>query len=91
MIPGQGPSEKEQWALIGRYGTVGIEMGLCVTFGWLFGSLIDGRFDCAPYGTNIGLAFGVAAAFTSLWRMYMVILADQEAATAKQQDDATND
>ena len=91
MIAGRGPSEKEQWALIGRYGTVGIEMGLCVTFGWLFGSFIDGRFGSEPYGTNIGLAVGIAAAFKSLWRMYRIIVSDQEAEPLKQQNDAVDE
>ena len=91
MIAGRGPSEKQQWALIGRYGTVGIEMGLCVTFGWLFGSFIDGRFGSEPYGVNIGMALGIAAAFKALWRMYTIIVADQKADALKRQNDATDD
>ena len=74
----RGPSEKEQWALMARYGTVGIEMGLCVIFGWWFGSTADEWFDSAPYGLNLGLFFGVAAAFNALWRMYKVMTTEQE-------------
>ena len=73
MRSGQRPSNKEQWSLIGRYGTIGIEMGLCVIFGYYGGAWVDGRFDTTPYGTNFGLFAGVAAAFKALWRMYQTI------------------
>ena len=85
----RGPNEKEQWALMARYGTVGIEMGLCVIFGWWFGTTADEWFDIAPYGLNFGLFFGVAAAFNALWRMYKVIVAEQNHDPHKP-DDATD-
>ena len=84
----RGPSEKEQWALMGRYGTVGIEMGLCVVFGWWFGVTFDEWFATAPIGLNLGLLFGVAAAFNALWRMYRVIVREQETAAATNDDTA---
>ena len=74
----RGPSEKQQWALMARYGTVGIEMGLCVVFGWYMGITADDWFGTAPYGLNLGLMFGVAAAFNALWRMYKVMVADTQ-------------
>jgi ATP synthase protein I len=87
MGSNSGPDEKQQWALIGRYGTIGIEMGLCVTFGLLGGQWIDRRFGTAPYGMNIGLGMGVIAAFKALWRMYRTIEADENRARAEKQTD----
>ena len=74
----RGPSDKEQWAAMARYGTVGIEMGLCVIFGWWFGTTADEWFGSAPYGLNLGLFFGVAAGFNALWRMYKLIASEHE-------------
>ena len=49
----------------------------------------DEWFDIAPYGLNFGLFFGVAAAFNALWRMYKVIVAEQNHDPHKP-DDATD-
>jgi F0F1-type ATP synthase assembly protein I len=86
----RGPSEKQQWALMARYGTVGIEMGLCVIFGWYMGITADEWFDSAPYGLNIGMMFGVAAAFNALWRMYKVMVSDSEKTQQTASEDETD-
>ena len=48
----------------------------------------DEWFNTAPIGLNLGLLFGVAAAFNALWRMYRVIVREQETAAATNDDTA---
>ncbi len=83
MMRPKGPTEKEQWRLMARYGTIGIEMGLCVTFGFLAGGWIDDRFGTTPWGVNLGLVFGIVAAFKALWRMYQTIVEDDKTTAAQ--------
>jgi ATP synthase protein I len=49
-----------------RYGSLGIEMGLCVVIGIIIGQYLDKVFDTKPYLTIIFLLFGIAAAFKSI-------------------------
>jgi|TARA_Y100001933_G_C18580975_1_gene389753 F0F1-type ATP synthase assembly protein I len=64
-----GAGDKEQMRQLGKYGAVGIEMGLAVLIGLLLGQYIDNKFDCAPYGENIGLFAGIGAAVKALIRV----------------------
>ena len=84
MIGNRGT--KEQWAQMGRYGTVGIEMGLCIIFGWFLGEWIGGFFDAAFLGGPIGLMVGVAAAFKAMYRTYKMMLSDQGKAREQRPD-----
>ncbi len=53
----------------GRFGSIGIEMGLSVGLGYLIGHWLDGRFQSAPWLTLVFVLFGVVAGFRSLWRL----------------------
>jgi hypothetical protein len=79
-------SNKEQWAQMGRYGTVGIEMGLCIVFGWFLGEWIGGFFDAAFLGGPIGLMVGIVAAFKAMYRTYKMMVRDQEEARDRRSD-----
>lgn len=52
-----------------KQGSVGIEMGLSVAIGWLFGAWLDRRFETAPTLTLTFVLLGVAAAFRALYRI----------------------
>jgi ATP synthase protein I len=54
--------QKRMWQLAGRYGSVGLEMGLAVAFGMLGGRWLDGKFGTEPYLTVILGAAGIGAA-----------------------------
>lgn len=47
---------------------VGIEMGVCVLFGWGAGYLADGELGTTPWLMLLGLLLGVIAGFRSLIR-----------------------
>ncbi|MBM66456.1 MAG: hypothetical protein CMH55_09500 [Myxococcales bacterium] len=64
-----GTGDKEQMRQLGKYGAVGIEMGLAVLIGLLLGQYIDSKFDCAPYGQNVGIFAGIGAAVKALIRV----------------------
>ena len=64
-----GTGDKEQMRQLGKYGAIGLEMGLAVVIGMLIGSYLDRRFDWAPYGQYAGLAAGIGAAAKGLIRV----------------------
>ena len=47
---------------------VGLEMGLAVGIGAMFGSFVDKHFGTKPWGMMIGFLFGLAAAVMALIR-----------------------
>ncbi len=53
---------------VGRVGSVGLELGLCVVFGMVGGSSLDGWLGTEPFGTLIGFALGATAGFRALFR-----------------------
>jgi F0F1-type ATP synthase assembly protein I len=61
--------DKQQWALVGRYGTVGIEMALAIGIGTFAGSYCDTHYSTEPYGLWIGLFAGLGAAAKAMWRI----------------------
>lgn len=64
-----GAGDKEQMRQLGKYGAIGLEMGLAVLIGLLIGGYLDDRFGWAPYGQYGGLAAGIGAAAKSLIRV----------------------
>jgi F0F1-type ATP synthase assembly protein I len=59
--------DREQLKVVGRVGAIGIEMGLSVVVGYYGGRWLDEAFGTAPVLMWIGLAFGLAAGFKSLY------------------------
>jgi F0F1-type ATP synthase assembly protein I len=59
---------QQHWKGLGTYGTVGLELALSVFVGLFGGQWLDRRFGTEPWLTLLGLAFGAAAGFRSLWR-----------------------
>ncbi|MEE2779607.1 MAG: AtpZ/AtpI family protein [Myxococcota bacterium] len=49
--------------------SIGIEMGGCVTVGYLMGSWVDGQFGSDPWGTYFFLVCGFGAAIKGLIRV----------------------
>ncbi len=60
----------------GRFGAVGLEMGISVAIGLFAGRWLDGRFDCDPWLTILGALFGLGAAGMAGWRVYRAAKAD---------------
>lgn len=68
-MPLIGPEGKEQMKLIGRFGSIGIEMVVAICIGFFGGQWLDGHFGTEPYLKYIGLVFGIAAGFRGLVRI----------------------
>ena len=51
-----------------KMSSLGLEMGVAVIVGLLFGSWLDGQFDTRPWLTMLFLAFGFAAAIKAVVR-----------------------
>ena len=62
----QNSSRKDNISLFIRYGSVGLEMGLCVVIGITAGYYIDKFFHTSPCFTIIFWLFGIAAAAKSM-------------------------
>lgn len=64
--------KKEMMFLLGHYGHIGITLVACIFIGLGLGIYLDQKvFDggTAPWFTFIGLAFGIAAGFKSLFEI----------------------
>lgn len=48
---------------------MGLEMGLCVTFGYLGGVWLDEQLGSEPWGMLALLMCGIAAAFRAVYRI----------------------
>lgn len=64
----------------GRFGAVGIEMGISVAIGLFAGRWFDRRFETDPWLTILGVVFGLGAAGMAGWRVYRAAKADIAAA-----------
>ena len=53
---------KKMWKQAGRFGAVGLEMGIAVVIGMLGGDFLDTELDTEPVFFWIGFALGLAAA-----------------------------
>jgi len=55
---------------LGYLSTVGMAMALSIAIGAFFGYYIDKKFGTQPWFFYVGLVFGIAAAFRSLYILY---------------------
>lgn len=71
---------KDSLRTAGKFSALGIQMGLCVGIGVYLGWVVDGNFDTEPWGITTGAFLGIAAAATSLYRVYLTLkkLGDEE-------------
>ncbi len=83
-IPGSGKWFRQ----VTTYGTIGIEMGVCVFLGILFGTTLDKHFHTEPWLTIIFTLFGLIAGFKSLFTLVRKLIAEQERPEEKED---TND
>ena len=70
----------------GSYGTIGLEVVLCMLAGLFLGQWLDGRFGTSPWLAVIGFFFGLAAAGNAIWRGWR----DMQAETAREEREHGN-
>jgi ATP synthase protein I len=64
------PSEQAKAnQVIGRYGTIGLEIFFAILLGYIFGSYLDKWIGTKPYLTVLLTLYGVIAAIRALLRM----------------------
>jgi ATP synthase protein I len=63
-------SKREAFASFLTYGSLGLEMGLCVAIGLGMGYYLDRYFKTAPILTLVFLVFGLAAGMKALYRSW---------------------
>lgn len=61
---------KSHYKALGEYGTLGIEIALCILFGSWGGSWLDGKFGTAPVLLILGFFFGLGAAGKAVHRSW---------------------
>jgi ATP synthase protein I len=63
-------SKREAFASFLAYGSLGLEMGLCVAIGLGMGYYLDRYFGTAPILTLVFLIFGLVAGMRALYRVW---------------------
>jgi F0F1-type ATP synthase assembly protein I len=79
-------STHKRWKPMGSYGTIGLEIVLCMLAGLFLGQWLDGRFGTAPWLSGLGFFFGVAAAGKALHRGWK----EMQAETAREEREEGN-
>ena len=63
-------NKRETFASFLTYGTLGLEMGLCVAIGLAMGFYLDRFFKTAPILTLVFLVFGLVAGMIRLYELW---------------------
>ena len=67
MLSERGCLVQQYWKGYGGYATVGLELALSVLFGLFVGHWLDKKLGTS-FLTWVGLGFGIAAGYRSLWQ-----------------------
>jgi ATP synthase protein I len=76
----------DEWRGVGSFGTIGLEIVLCIALGFFGGRWLDEKFGTAPYLGGLGFCFGLAAAIKSVMRAH----AEMQALAAKEEREQGN-
>lgn len=76
----------DEWRGVGSFGTLGLEIVLCIALGFFGGRWLDEKFGTAPYLAGFGFCFGLAAAIKSVMRAH----AEMQALAAKEEREQGN-
>jgi F0F1-type ATP synthase assembly protein I len=70
-----------QWKAAGSYGTIGLELVLCLMIGLFGGRWLDGKWGTEPWLTVVGFCFGLAAGAKAIhrgWKEMQAVTAQEE-------------
>ena len=73
------PDAKKMWGQAGRFAAVGIEMGLCVLFGYWIGSYLDRWLGTEPYLMYFWVLAGSGAAFKAVYDAARKVMRQEDA------------
>ncbi len=71
-----------------KYGTVGLEMGICTFLGIMIGTYLDRRFHTTPWMTILFTFFGLVAAFKSLFTLARRVIREEETQRNEKNDES---
>ncbi|RTZ93677.1 MAG: hypothetical protein DSY91_01630 [Deltaproteobacteria bacterium] len=78
-----GTRKTKKWVnLVSKYGTIGLEMGICVFLGVIIGAYLDKFLHTSPWMTLLFTLFGLIAGFKSLYKLARELM-QKEAEEAK--------
>lgn len=72
---------KQDWKAVGSYGTVGLEVVLCIMVGLFVGRWLDGRLGTEPFLSVLWFFFGLGAAGKAVhrtWKEMQAVAAREE-------------
>lgn len=61
-----------------RASAIGLQFGISIAIGALFGNWADRKFGTSPWLLMLGVIFGAAAGFRDLWRLAKSQMNDEE-------------
>jgi hypothetical protein len=61
---------KQEYKALGSFGTLGLEIVLCILLGLFLGRWLDGKLGTEPYVSVVGFLFGLAAAVKAIVRTW---------------------
>jgi F0F1-type ATP synthase assembly protein I len=70
-----------QWRAAGSYGTIGLELVLCLMVGLFGGRWLDGKLGTDPWLSVVGFCFGLAAGAKAIhrgWKEMQEVTAREE-------------
>jgi ATP synthase protein I len=76
----------KHWKGNASFGTIGIELVLCIMVGLFGGRWLDAKLGTAPWLSVIGFFFGLAAGGKAVWRGYK----DMQIVTAREEREQGN-
>ncbi len=76
----------DEWRGLGSFGTLGLEIVLCIALGFFGGKWLDEKIGTTPYLSLAGFVFGLAAAIKGVMRAH----AEMQALAAKEEREQGN-
>ena len=76
----------DEWRGMGSFGTLGLEIVLCIALGFFGGKWLDEKFGMTPYLSLVGFVFGLAAAIKGVMRAH----AEMQALAAREEREHGN-
>lgn len=76
----------DDWRGVGSFGTIGLQIVLCIAVGFLGGQWLDKKLGTSPYLEWLGFAFGLAAAINSVMHAHR----EMQAVAAKEEREQGN-
>jgi ATP synthase protein I len=89
MVRLKVPKTKSWVDLVSKYGTIGLEMGICVFLGVVFGAYLDKYLHTEPWLTIVFTLFGIIAGFKSLFKLARNLMREESKKANEKKEEQT--